>query len=138
MNVSKVLSCYASFFQYVFLTQLISIYSSTVGWLGTSISTECQNIMQMHRLKIGATMWKEEMRYSIIPRTLSLIESLPVLAKSGREIELQANMKLITGYLYISYNQNCLDKTEIKFLASKILENPIRQSLAGKYTCYAV
>ena len=85
----------------------------------------------MHRLKIGATMWREEMCHSIIPRTLNLIESLPVLARSGRQIELQTRMKLITGYLSISHNQNYLEKKEIKFLASKILEEPIRQSLAG-------
>ena len=86
----------------------------------------------MHCKKVGAATWRKEISYSIIPRTWNLIESLPVLAKSGREIHLQTRMKLIIDYLSISQNQDFLGRIDSSYLASKLLEKPISQAIAGK------
>ena len=61
-------------------------------------------------------------------RIVELIQELPVLARSGRDMELRAKIKLVTGYLLLDVDG---------FLRSSLMSvaDEIRASLAGKAVC---
>ena len=101
------------------------------------IVKKCKEIMSIYRNNIGIVEWNQNTKTIIIPRIVSLIESLPSLAKSGRDSELSYAMKLITGYLTLvvdgkdtSFSKSVLSK----YLAHQLTQESIRQCLVGKRT----
>lgn len=78
------------------------------------------------------------MKGNICPRVVTLIESLPNLAKSGRESELSNVMKLVSGYLV---NVTMVEKKNLrsdqqfllKTLSHQLTRRSTRQCLVGEY-----
>lgn len=78
------------------------------------------------------------MKGTICPRVVTLIESLPNLAKSGRESELSNAMKLVSGYLV---NVTMVEKKNLrsdqqfllKTLSHQLTRRSTRQCLVGEY-----
>ncbi len=56
--------------------------------------------------------WKQKLCQFIAPTILELMEALPTFARSGREIQVRHNLRLIRGYLLISF-RDMLDDDNI-------------------------
>ena len=82
--------------------------------------------------------WSKSIKEYVVPRIVSLVESLPSLAKSGRESELSSVMQLITGYLVLvadgeknkSFPKNVLSK----YISHQLTQQSVRRCLVGKIT----
>ncbi len=105
------------------------------------IVKKCKEIISKYRNNFGIVEWNQNTKTIIIPRIVSLIESLPNLTKSGRDSELSYVMKLITGYLTLlvdgkdtSFSKSVLSK----YLAHQLTEESIRQCLVGKRTALSL
>jgi len=73
------------------------------------------------------------MSQSTFPRLLELINSLTVVARSGRNNELRANINLVTGYLTELIDVlGAKDLPLRSFLESAFSVSSVRKSLAGK------
>ncbi len=82
--------------------------------------------------------WSNLIKEYVSPRITSLVESLPSLAKSGRETELLSAVKLVTGYLVFASNSGEKKKSFSKDILSKFVSHqlsqaPVRQCLVGTY-----
>lgn len=77
--------------------------------------------------------WKRKLCQSIVPTILELMEVLPTYSGSGREMQVQHNLRLINGYLLISFrdmlNDNDID-LDWSSLSDKMRKSEIGQALA--------
>lgn len=62
----------------------------------------CQ-LVTAYKSFIGFEPWRLRLSKSVAPRILELIEVLPVFAKSGRDSEICSHLRLINGYLFVSF-----------------------------------
>ncbi|KAL3810664.1 hypothetical protein ACHAXA_001053 [Cyclostephanos tholiformis] len=53
-----------------------------------------------------ASRWRAHMSAVIVPTILELIDALPAFAKSGREMHVRHHLRLIDGYLMLSFRDN--------------------------------
>ncbi|KAL7531629.1 hypothetical protein ACHAXR_009215 [Thalassiosira sp. AJA248-18] len=68
-----------------------------------NISICSSGILHSYKSHLGATVWKRQLSQTIVPTILELVEALPAFAKSGRESEVHNYLRLIDGYLVISF-----------------------------------
>lgn len=108
-----------------------------------------RQLLTSYKSHVGIEAWRLRLSKSIVPAILELVELLPTLAKSGRDVEVCNNLRLIDGYLLISFRNmtNELDMKEclVKKRKSEIgpalgcseAINLLRKSFGGKYkfTC---
>ena len=99
----------------------------------------------MHKLNIGIESWRLRCSKSIVPILLELIELLPAFAKSGRDSEVCHHLRLINGYLLVSFRsiddeaniRTSLNKTSTKSdigsaLGCQEAMNVIKKSFGGE------
>ena len=66
-------------------------------------SNYSRRILQTYKSHLGMTKWKRQLSHTIVPTILELVEALPAFAKSGRESEVRKYLRLIDGYLVLSF-----------------------------------
>jgi hypothetical protein len=109
--------------------------------LPTAELQQCsRQLLSTFRSIIGDASWRRRLSKSIVPTILELVEMLPVLAKSGKDIEVYNNLRLINGYMSVSFkNLECNEQDSQGTIKSDIgsaLSCPeavdtIRRSFAG-------
>ena len=120
--------------------------------ISVTLTQACKQVITKFYKAIGDAEWRRNIKEFVISRIESLVESLPILAKSGRESELSSAMGLITGYLDImggkgspnsvpskkegthKKRSKCSPDVLSKFLSHKLVENPLRQCLVGEFS----
>jgi hypothetical protein len=60
-------------------------------------------VLSEYKSQLGAIEWKRRLSQNTVPTILELVEMLPILAKSGRDVEVQNYLRIIDGYLLISF-----------------------------------
>ena len=96
--------------------------------------------------------WKRKLCQSIVPTILQLMEALPTYSRSGREMQVQHNLRLINGYLLISFRDmmnddgmdldwsSLLDKTRKsdigQALACTEVIELVKRTFSGEHTYY--
>ena len=68
----------------------------------TLSSSSCQ-VLNEYKLQLGVTEWKRQLSQSAVPTMLELVEMLPILAKSGKDAEVRNYLRIIDGYLLVSF-----------------------------------
>ena len=101
-------------------------------------------ILSSHISLIGIDAWRLRLSKFIVPAILELIEMLPIFAKSGRDLEVCNHLRLINGYLLISFRdvdcefnvQECMVKMRKSDIGSALscpeAINIIKKSFAGE------
>jgi hypothetical protein len=56
-----------------------------------------------------ASRWRAHLSAIIVPAILELMDALPAFAKSGREMHVRHHLRLIDGYLMLSFRGNDID-----------------------------
>jgi hypothetical protein len=91
------------------------------------------NIIHSYKAYHQDCGWKRKLCQSIVPTILELMEALPTYSRSGREMQVQHNLRLINGYLLISFrdmlNDNDID-LDWSSLSDKMRKSEIGQALA--------
>ena len=67
------------------------------------VSRTSRDVLGSYKTHLGASSWKRQLSKTIVPTILELVESLPAFAKSGREADVTNHLRLIDGYLVISF-----------------------------------
>jgi hypothetical protein len=60
-------------------------------------------VLSEYKSQLGAIEWKRRLSQNTVPTILELVEMLPILAKSGRDVEVRNYLRIIDGYLLISF-----------------------------------
>lgn len=60
-------------------------------------------VLNEYKLQLGAIEWKRRLSKNAVPTILELVEMLPILSKSGRDVEVRHYLRIIDGYLLISF-----------------------------------
>jgi len=68
-----------------------------------AVSRTSREVLGSYKAHLGASNWKRQLSKTIVPTILELVESLPAFAKSGREADVRNYLRLIDGYLMISF-----------------------------------
>ena len=61
------------------------------------------HILNEYKSQLGEIEWKRRLSQNTVPTILELVEMLPILAKSGRDVEVRNYLRIIDGYLLISF-----------------------------------
>ncbi|KAL7434733.1 hypothetical protein ACHAXH_005667, partial [Discostella pseudostelligera] len=61
------------------------------------------NILHSYKTINYGEGWKKQLSQTIVPTILELMEPLPTFARTGREMQVRHNLRLINGYLLISF-----------------------------------
>ena len=77
-----------------------------------------REILRSFKSSLGATRWRRYLSLIIAPSILELVETLPLLAKSGKSAELRTSLNLVDGYTIASFRdmvndfdfEECLDE----------------------------
>ena len=67
------------------------------------VSRTSRDVLGSYKSHLGASNWKRQLSKTIVPTILELVESLPAFANSGRETDVRNYLRLIDGYLVISF-----------------------------------
>jgi len=70
---------------------------------GYNLSDYSWQILNECKSQLGAIEWKKRLSQNTVPTILELLEMLPILAKSGRDVEVRNYLRIIDGYLLISF-----------------------------------
>ena len=66
------------------------------------VSQSSRDVLIQYRTYADSQIgWKSDKNIFIVPRLLDIITSLPIIAQSGREVELVSKIKLVNGYLHL-------------------------------------
>ena len=68
-----------------------------------NVSRSSRNVLHCYKSYLGTSRWKRQLSQTIVPAILDLVEALPAFAKSGREADVKNYLRLIDGYLVISF-----------------------------------
>jgi hypothetical protein len=60
-------------------------------------------VLEEYKSQLGTMEWKRRLSHNTVPTILELLEMLPILAKSGRDVEVRNYLRIIDGYLLISF-----------------------------------
>jgi len=74
-----------------------------LGDENVAVSHTSREVLGSYKSHLGASSWKRQLSKTIVPTILELVESLPAFAKSGREADVRNYLRLIDGYLMISF-----------------------------------
>ena len=102
---------------------IVSIYLSKV-----ELQKLSNQLLKYHKLLIGLESWRLRCSKSIVPILLELIEALPAFAKSGRDCEVCSHLRLINGYLLVSFP--CLDGDADTWITLKGRKSDVGSALA--------
>ncbi|KAL9188081.1 hypothetical protein ACHAXT_006459 [Thalassiosira profunda] len=77
-----------------------------------------RDTLRLYKAHLGLSGWKQLLGQSVAPAVLELVEALPAFARSGRESEVCNHLRLIDGYLLVSFRgtdddfnvQECLEE----------------------------
>lgn len=67
------------------------------------IATCSREILRSYKACLGAAKWRRYLSKMIAPSILELVETLPLLAKSGKSAELKTSLNLVDGYVLASF-----------------------------------
>lgn len=67
------------------------------------IATCSREILRSFKESLGAMRWRRYLSQIIAPSILELVETLPLLAKSGKSAELRTSLNLVDGYTIASF-----------------------------------
>ena len=67
------------------------------------LSQFSMQVIHEYKSQIGAFEWKRRLSTNSVPTILELVEMLPILAKSGKDVEVRNYLRIIDGYLLISF-----------------------------------
>ena len=56
-----------------------------------------------------ASRWRAHLSTIVVPAILELVDALPAFAKSGREMHVRHHLRLIDGYLMLSFRGSDID-----------------------------
>ena len=68
-----------------------------------NVSRSSRKVLHSYKSYLGMSRWKRQLSQTIVPAILDLVEALPAFAKSGREADVKNYLRLIDGYLVISF-----------------------------------
>ena len=69
-------------------------------------------VLHEYKSQLGTVEWKKRLSQTVVPTILNLLEMLPILAKSGRDMEVRNNLRIIDGYLLISFRGKKCDDVD--------------------------
>lgn len=123
-------------FEFLFQYDQLSLFFSSLDHL----SLDCTKIFNSFIASLTTVHISSWSRDIFLPRVISQIEALPSLARSGRNSDLIATVRLISGYLKSFLIIGNMKKGTGKihanlhsFLVTQLTTKEIRQCIVGKY-----
>jgi len=87
-----------------------------------------RQLLSSYKSYIGIDSWRLRLSKSIVPTIIELLEMLPLFARSGRDLEVCTNLRLINGYLLVSFRdmdnefdlKECIEKRRKSNISSAL------------------
>ena len=87
-----------------------------------------RKLLSSYKAHIGVDSWRLRLSKSIVPTIMELVEMLPLFARSGRDLEVCTNLRLINGYLLVSFRdmdnefdlKECIEKRRKSNISSAL------------------
>jgi len=67
------------------------------------LSQSARKVLRCYKCHLGETLWKRHLSQTIAPTILELLDMIPAFAQSGKELEVQNYLRLLNGYVIMSF-----------------------------------